>query len=359
MKIINYLTLYRTFQMPDFNRIKFNGFIGLIFTFAFLAGLSCALLMPQAVSASDIMNVGVAIDKDDIGNNANLAKGGLVFNCGGLNVRSGPGTDHSIIGGLGPGAGVSIVGKEGKWYKIKYNGSTAYVHGDYINTSGSSSTTEERINGAGTVQVSTCLNVRTEPWGDIIGKLYDGANVNIVSKIGDWYKINYNGRTAYIHSNYVTRGGSASASSSKAAHLDNTPSGGASTSNIVRCAEKYIGSTRFRGPEVNYGNLACAQFVSTALKDSGALSRVQLGVLGVVADLKSRGWREVSAPPFKPGDVVTWKTYDRTGDGVKDNDTHIGIMGNDGQAISNSSSQKMPRRHSVYYAPICRVLRHA
>lgn len=365
MKKNNYLSPDRTARILKFNRIKFNGFIGIIFLFAFLASLFTVLLTPPAAAASDIMKVGVSIDKDNIGNNANLAKGGLVFNCGGLNVRSGAGTDHSIIGGLAPGAGVSITGKEGKWYKIKYNGSSAYVHGDYINTGGSSSTAEESIGGRGTVQVSTYLNVRSGPWGDIIGKLYGGASVKIVSKSGDWYKINYNGRTAYVHSNYVTRGGSSASSGSRAAQADNSSSnnnsssGGASASNVVRCAERYIGSTRFRGPEVSYGRLACAQFVSTALKDAGALSRVQLSVRVVVADLKSRGWREVSAPPFRSGDVVTWKTYDYTGDGVKDNDTHVGIMGNDGQAISNSSSQKMPRRHSVYYAPICRVLRQA
>ena len=353
MKKKNYFNLYGTDRL-----IKFTSFISVILFFTLL-------LMPSIAPASDIMNVGVAIDKDDIGTNVNLAKGGLVFNCGGLNVRSGPGTDHSIIGGLAPGTGVSISGKEGKWYKINYNGSTAYVHGDYINTGGSSSSAEESVGESGIVQVSTRLNVRSGPWGDIVGKLYGGASVNIISKSGDWYKISYNGKTAYVHSNYVTRGGSTAGSSSSAAQNDNSSSnnnsssGSASASNIVNCAERYIGSTRFRGAEVNYGTLACAQFVSTALKDAGAISSVQLGVVGVVADLKSRGWREVSAPPFKPGDVVTWKTYDRSGDGVKDNDTHIGIMGNDGQAISNSSSQKMPRRHSVYYAPICRVLRQA
>lgn len=325
------------------------------------------MLLLWAVSpsaASDIQNVGGSISKDNIGNNANVPKGGLVYNCGGLNVRTGPGTDNSIIGGLAPGAGVQIIGKEGKWFKIKYNGSTAFVSGDYINTSGSSSDKEESASGSGTVQVSSYLNVRSGPWGNIVGKLYGGANVQIVGKNGDWYKIKHNGSTAYVHSNYITRGGSSSSASSNnnsSSNNNNSSSSGgsASASKIVSCAERYIGSTRFRGPEVNYGNLACAQFVSTALKDAGAVSRVQLGVRGVVDDLKSRGWKEVSAPPFKPGDVVTWKTYDRTGDGVKDNDTHIGIMGNDGQAISNSSSQKMPRRHSVYYCPICRVLRQS
>jgi len=315
--------------------------------------------------ASDIMNVSNAIKSGDSSTNA-VADGGIVYNCGGLNVRSGPGTENSIIGGLTPGMGVKITGRDGNWYKINYNGSTAYVHGDYIKTSKASSTSEEALNCSGTVNVSTRLNIRSSPWGDIIGKFGDGASVKIIGKSGDWYKISYNGTTAYVHSDYVSVGGASSSAKSSAVAEPSSPSSSnssspssASQSKIVSCAEKYIGSTSFRGAEVNYGTLACAQFVSTALRDAGVLSKVQLGVIGVVADLKSKGWKEVSAPPFKAGDVVTWKTYDRSGDGVKDNDTHIGIMGDDGQAISNSSSQKMPRRHSVYYSPICRVLRQS
>lgn len=56
---------------------------------------------------------------------------------------------------------------------------------------------------SGTVIVGTSLNVRTSPWGPIIGSLHDNDKVKIVGKDGDWYKISHNGKTAYIHSNYV------------------------------------------------------------------------------------------------------------------------------------------------------------
>jgi len=148
-----------------------------------------------------------------------------------------------------------------------------------------------------------------------------------------------------------------SADSSSAPGSPITSGGSANAANVVRCAEKYINSKQFRGAEVNYGTKACAQFVSTALKDAGVLNRVYLGVPDLVTALKGKGYSEVSAPPFKAGDVVTWRTYDRNGDGKKDNDTHVGIMCMDGKALSNSSSQRMPRKHDVFYAPICRVLR--
>lgn len=56
---------------------------------------------------------------------------------------------------------------------------------------------------SGTVKVGTSLNVRTSPWGKVIGSLRDNDKVQIIGKSGDWYKISYNGQTAYVHANYV------------------------------------------------------------------------------------------------------------------------------------------------------------
>ncbi len=55
----------------------------------------------------------------------------------------------------------------------------------------------------GTVKVSPSLNIRTGPWGKIIGSFYNNDKVTILGTSGDWYKVSYNGQTAYIHANYV------------------------------------------------------------------------------------------------------------------------------------------------------------
>lgn len=55
----------------------------------------------------------------------------------------------------------------------------------------------------GTVEVNTSLNIRTSPWGKIIGSFHNGDQVTIIGREGDWYKISWNGRTAYCHANYV------------------------------------------------------------------------------------------------------------------------------------------------------------
>ena len=223
-------------------------------------------------------------------------------------------------------------------------------------------------NGKAYVRVSTSLNIRTGPWGQIVGGFSNNDEVNIIGKEGDWYKISHNGQTRYIHSRYVAGApGSASSGSSStgsAVTVDSAP-GSSVASKVVNAARSLV--TRYSTPRsfpydplTQGGSLGCAQVATTALMNAGVNTGIQLAVLNTIPKPKALGWQEVSVPPYRAGDVITWKTYDRTGDGVKDNDTHIGIIlesGNSVQAMSNSSSRKVPAIHSATYAPVCRVLR--
>lgn len=206
----------------------------------------------------------------------------------------------------------------------------------------------------GRVDVHTYLNIRTGPWGQIIGRFTAGDKVEVIGKSGDWYKINYKGKTAFVYSSYIDKTATKPAGQKDPVVKkdDDKPSGssGSMQKRIVSEAHKLLGSTHFRSASVDYGNLACAQVVSTALKNAGVLSRVTLAVTGTMADLKARGWKTVPPPP-KYGDVVTWNTGHPDG--------HIGIAIGNGQAISNSSSRRTPRVNSVYYYPISHILRHA
>ena len=220
------------------------------------------------------------------------------------------------------------------------------------------------------VKVNTALNIRTGPWGKIVGWFHNNDKVKIIGRQGDWYKISHNGQTRFIHSRYVSssknNGTSASSSSSSSAIVD-VPGSGSVAAKVVAAAHnlvsKYSTPSSFPyHPATNGGSLGCAQVVTTALMSAGVNTGIQLAVLNTIPKLKALGWKEVSVPPYRAGDVITWKTYDRTGDGVNDNDTHIGIImtsGNTAQAMSNSSSRKYPAIHSATYCPVCRVLRKA
>jgi len=49
-----------------------------------------------------------------------------------VNVRSGPGTKYSIVGGLNRGDMVKRTGESGKWIRVVYNGIEGYVYGKYL-----------------------------------------------------------------------------------------------------------------------------------------------------------------------------------------------------------------------------------
>lgn len=139
-------------------------------------------------------------------------------------------------------------------------------------------------------------------------------------------------------------------------------SGGSLGQKIVDVAQKYVGRRFNYAPGTSGGRLGCANVVSAILKEAGVMKSIMLGVLAVISDLRNRDWKQVRPPPYKDGDVITWATYDRSGDGRVDPDTHIGIISVQGgkvYAINNSSSRRIPVKvelNAMNY-PITRVLR--
>jgi uncharacterized protein YvpB len=117
-----------------------------------------------------------------------------------LNVRSGAGTNYSKIGSLTQGAQLNVTDKlSSGWYKISYNGKTGYVSGDYVYTP------------PVTYKVTaTNLNVRTGPGTQYskIGMVSNGTVLNVIHKGSNgWYKISFNGKTAYVSGDYVATSG--------------------------------------------------------------------------------------------------------------------------------------------------------
>lgn len=52
----------------------------------------------------------------------------------GLNVRSGPSTDYSVIGTLSNGSKIEVTGESGGWYRFDYNGKDGFVASKYTTT---------------------------------------------------------------------------------------------------------------------------------------------------------------------------------------------------------------------------------
>ncbi|GAA0080901.1 MULTISPECIES: SH3 domain-containing protein [Clostridium] len=140
-----------------------------------------------------------------------------------LNVRSSANLSSSIIGSLKNGSSVSILGKTGSWYKIKYGSKVAYVSSNYISSSNNSNSNSDNNSststGKGTVKLSSTsssLNLRDNPSlsSKILGGLSHGSSVDILGKTGSWYKIKYGSKIGYVSSQFITTSNSSNSSGS-------------------------------------------------------------------------------------------------------------------------------------------------
>ncbi len=134
-----------------------------------------------------------------------------------LRVRSEASLNSEVVGYLTNGCSVNILGENGDWYNINYNGKSVYVSKEYVQVSGGassssgSSSQETRSSKSGqVVNVHSSLNVRSgaSTSSSVIGSLSNGSKVTIVGESGSWYKINYGNTTGYVSKEYVSLGSS-------------------------------------------------------------------------------------------------------------------------------------------------------
>ncbi len=112
------------------------------------------------------------------------------------NIRSGPGTEYDIIGGLNPGDSVHITGQTDNWYRIQTeSGDTGYV---------SKSLLSDEYTPTYATIVSTCYLRSYDDYGDnIIMEVYGGQTVEVLSNPGGWAYISVDGVTGYVGSQFI------------------------------------------------------------------------------------------------------------------------------------------------------------
>ena len=143
-------------------------------------------------------------NENNNGNNGSSSstQNGTIKVNGALNVRSGAGTNHSVIGSLSNGAKVEIVETSGTWYKIKYGSGYGYISKDYV-VLNTRSIAEDTVLREGTA-VTLSLKVRDESNYDsnVIGSITMGEKVSVLEDMGEWSKIQYKNNTGYILNEY-------------------------------------------------------------------------------------------------------------------------------------------------------------
>ncbi|HAT4283051.1 TPA: SH3 domain-containing protein [Clostridium perfringens] len=137
--------------------------------------------------------------------NINTSKGnsfGEIISSEDLGLRKGADSSHEIITSIPSGARVNIIDKvSDNWYKVGYKDFVGYVQSKHIRVLGDNLNQDN----VGLISANQ-LNVRTSPNenGQIIGTLHKNDKISVLDKsIDGWYKIDFNGRRAYVSSKYV------------------------------------------------------------------------------------------------------------------------------------------------------------
>ncbi len=169
----------------------------------------------------------------------------------GVNLRSGPGTDYSVLGTRDKGDSLTVTGVSGDWYKIDWNGSAAYIRSDYLSiggtSSGSSSSGSSVKEASGTGSINAyCVRLRSGPSTSysILGTYSVGTTMTVTGDAGDWYRVSCNGTEGYVYKTYLTVGGSGSGSDYSVSSMDDT-------------SATVISAVHFRsGPDTSYASKA-------------------------------------------------------------------------------------------------------
>ena len=123
-----------------------------------------------------------------------------------VNVRSGPGTDHSRLGVLYPGESLSARGTASNgWIPVTWKGRSAWVASAYV-TGGETLESGSSVGESGSAWTQVRLNARSSPSlsagiQTILGK---GTQVSLTGQVsGRWSQIGLNGDTAWVATRHL------------------------------------------------------------------------------------------------------------------------------------------------------------
>lgn len=112
-----------------------------------------------------------------------------------VNVRAGAGTSTNVLGKINKGTEYTVLDKVDDWFKISYNGATGYVFADYFTvTKADGSITGSGVN----------LREKATTSSASLKKFGNGDAVTVTGQSDGWYRVSYNGGSAYVSKDYVS-----------------------------------------------------------------------------------------------------------------------------------------------------------
>lgn len=265
-------------------------------------------------------------------------------NTSSLRLRSGANTQAPALDTARRGECVTVIAKEGNWYKVNYNLQEGYMYADYLSVS----TKENAELGYGAFS-GAGVNLRTGPSTSypVTAVSGSGDRCYIIGLNNGWFKVLYNDKICYIRSDFVEltevpyenpdspnspkyfRGGKSMGTalpgstplSSSASAVPVTVTG----SQILAEAQKYIGCP-YRSGGASPSGFDCSGYVYYVLKQVG------LSPYRTPADQYTMG-TSVAKSELKAGDLV----FFGSGSSV----THAGIYAGSGQFLHAPNSRSI------------------
>ena len=268
-----------------------------------------------------------------------------------VNFRSQPSTSSTVLASMPNGASVNITGVSNGWFKATYNGQNGYVSADYVSFAGSGSGSSSSSNQSsssststtrtGKIVCDTSVNFRSQPNTScsVIGSLYNGATITILSSENGWYKATYNGKTGYISADYVTvTSGQASDSAvSKPSNSVSYNGTSAKRKAVIEYAAQFLGTPYVYGGSTPSG-FDCSGFTSYVFANT-------VGSIPRVAQAQFDATTRVSMSELKPGDLVFFGSS-------ASSISHVGIYVGDGKFIHSPHTGDVVKYDSLsgYYS---------
>ena len=138
-----------------------------------------------------------------------------------VNLRKSRSTSSKVLKTLKAGTEVTIYGKSTNgWHKVKVNGKTGYIRSEYIvsdkskveksadrgQQSSNNHSAPAYYNEGDRIRLSDSVNIRASmsESADRVGLAYQGDVVTVIMSYAEgWTKVNWNGQTGYIKTEYL------------------------------------------------------------------------------------------------------------------------------------------------------------
>lgn len=131
-----------------------------------------------------------------------------------VNIRSSDSETADKLGKAAIGDEFKLLEKIGNgWSKIEYEGSEAYIKSEFLEdieteeaSASNETTASQTTQSGGTVRVKENVRIRSAASenSEKIGVAYAGTTLEVITKRADgWTEIKYNGKSAYVKSDYV------------------------------------------------------------------------------------------------------------------------------------------------------------